>query len=67
MTSRSAAVSSPASGPTGQTFLLVRIGDHGELLDVEQVLIEGAGRGGTEQTGGLSRCGHAVIDNPGRG
>ena len=39
--------------PTREPFLFVRVGDHGELLDVEQVLIEGAGRSGTGKWAGF--------------
>ena len=35
--------------PPGQTLLFLGIRDHRELLDVEEILIEGAGRGGTDQ------------------
>jgi hypothetical protein len=36
-------------GPPGQALLFLGIRDHGELLDVEEVLIESAGRSGTDQ------------------
>ncbi len=64
VTRRSAAVSSPLEGEAGQAALFLDVGDHRELLDVEQVLVEGTAGSGTRQGTGLDRADSGHDCNP---